>query len=302
MLQPTGQAALARLGLLAEIEALGARVDRLHGVTDKGATIFDLAYADLDARYYAIGIHRAALHGALWRAFADCNASLETGRALRASSPFPAARRRCSMRAARPDRRFDLVLDASGARSPLRGAVTGHSAKPFAYGAVWASVPDLGLASGRLAQRYVAARVMIGYLPIGRAEANGPPLAALFWSLKTADYDAWRANFVAVARPHRRSLARAKPNIERLQDPDDLALASYVHFTAARPFRGPLALVGDAAHATSPQLGQGANNGLLDALALRDALASATTSARRSRSTPGHGAPTCASIKWQARS
>ena len=69
MLQPTGQAALERLGLLREIEALGARVDRLHGVTDKGATIFDLAYADLDQSYYAIGIHRAALHSALWQAF-----------------------------------------------------------------------------------------------------------------------------------------------------------------------------------------------------------------------------------------
>ena len=33
MLQPTGQAALARLGLLDDVEALGARVDRLHGVT-----------------------------------------------------------------------------------------------------------------------------------------------------------------------------------------------------------------------------------------------------------------------------
>ncbi len=82
MLQPTGQAALERLGLLREIEALGARVDRLHGVTDKGATIFDLAYADLDQSYYAIGIHRAALHGALWRTFAICGAALETGQAI----------------------------------------------------------------------------------------------------------------------------------------------------------------------------------------------------------------------------
>jgi len=95
MLQPTGQAALARLGLLGDIEALGARVDRLHGITDRGATIFDLSYADLDANYYAIGVHRAALHGALWRAFADCNASLETGHTVTGAKSFPAARQRC---------------------------------------------------------------------------------------------------------------------------------------------------------------------------------------------------------------
>jgi 2-polyprenyl-6-methoxyphenol hydroxylase-like FAD-dependent oxidoreductase len=53
---------------------------------------------------------------------------------------------------------------------------------------------------------------------------------------------------------------------------DDFTLASYMHFTARRPFRGALALLGDAAHATSPQLGQGANSALLDALALSDAL------------------------------
>jgi glycine/D-amino acid oxidase-like deaminating enzyme len=46
MLQPTGQAALTRLGLLDDVEALGARIDRLHGVTDGGATVFDLAYHD----------------------------------------------------------------------------------------------------------------------------------------------------------------------------------------------------------------------------------------------------------------
>jgi 2-polyprenyl-6-methoxyphenol hydroxylase-like FAD-dependent oxidoreductase len=274
MLQPTGQAALQRLGLLEQIEALGSRVDRLHGVTARGATIFDLAYADLDQSYYAIGVHRSALHGALWQAFARSSAVLETGR------PIVAIDLRADGKAALQDDKgrsgpaFDLVLDASGARSPLRSAVAGNGAKPFTYGAVWASVLDLGLASGRLAQRYVGARIMIGYLPIGRAAAGGPQLAALFWSLKTADHDAWRQGF---AQWRERIVAlwpELAPNVDALRHPDDLALASYLQFTAPRPFKGPVALIGDSAHATSPQLGQGANNGLLDALALRDALAS----------------------------
>src|ERR1041384_2497634 len=60
MLQPTGLAALQRLGLRQGVEALGARIDRLYGVTDRGSTIFDLAYVDLDRQLYATGIHRAA--------------------------------------------------------------------------------------------------------------------------------------------------------------------------------------------------------------------------------------------------
>lgn len=272
MLQPTGQAALARLGLLEQVETLGARVERLHGVTDTGATIFDLAYADLDPKYYAIGIHRAALHGALWQAFAGCGAILETGQTI-------AGIEHCGGKAALKDARgrigpaFDLVLDASGARSPLRGAVAGNGATSFAYGAVWASVPDLSLAAGRLAQRYVGARVMIGHLPISRASAAGPRLAALFWSLRTADHDTWRAGFGEWRDRIVALWPQLAPNIEQLRAPDDLTLASYMQFTAPRSFKGPVALVGDSAHATSPQLGQGANNGLLDALALRDALA-----------------------------
>ena len=233
MLQPTGQAALARLGLLGDVEALGARVDRLHGVTDGGATIFDLAYAELDHSYYAIGIHRAALHGALWRAFATCGASLETGRDDR--------RRRAGLRrqgrVARRQRTYRSGLRSRARRvrcafavARRRSPATGQS--PSVYGAVWASVPDLGIASGRLAQRYVAARVMIGYLPIGRATAGGPDLAALFWSLKTADYDAWRKGFAQWRERIVELWPELAPNIDLLREPDDLTLASYLHFTA----------------------------------------------------------------------
>ncbi len=49
--------------------------------------------------------------------------------------------------------------------------------------------------------------------------------------------------------------------------------ASYRHVTLPRCNVGPVLFIGDAAHGTSPQLGQGANLGLLDAHALSGALA-----------------------------
>ena len=54
---------------------------------------------------------------------------------------------------------------------------------------------------------------------------------------------------------------------------DQLALARYGHHTLALPVGRRLAIVGDAAHSTSPQLGQGANMALLDTRALSHALA-----------------------------
>lgn len=274
MLQPTGLAALERLGLRAQLEAMGARIGRLHGITDRGATIFDLSYADLAPDAYAIGIHRAALHGALWQAFAQSGAALETGRTMVDIETQAGGRSALRDERGRSGPGFDLVIDASGARSQFRRLVSPATSRDFSYGAVWAAVPDIGIADGRLAQRYVSARIMIGYLPVGQAVAGGPPLAALFWSLKPGDYPQWRAGFDAW-RAHIVSLwPELAPVVAGLQGADDFTRATYVHYTARKPFKGALALIGDSAHATSPQLGQGANNGLLDALALTDALAS----------------------------
>jgi 2-polyprenyl-6-methoxyphenol hydroxylase-like FAD-dependent oxidoreductase len=275
MLQPTGLAALERLGLRASVEALGARIERLHALNERGGLVFDLGYSELDPALYALGVHRAALHHALWSAFASGGAAIETGWTIVDVATGADGRAQLVDESARTSPAFDLVIDASGARSTLRRLASPAKARAFAYGAVWASVPDLGVAPAMLAQRYVAARIMIGHLPVGRTRADGDALAAFFWSLKPADHAAWRARF----DDWREEVVRLWPALARLVEgfrgPDDFTFASYIHFTARRPFRGPLALIGDSAHATSPQLGQGANSALLDALAITDALGTA---------------------------
>ena len=272
MIQPSGLAALGRLGLRTEIERRGHRIDRLHGMTGGGRTVFDVAYADLDAALYAVGIHRAALHGVLWDAFAACGASLETGAEVRATQPASGARAALEMSSGRRSGSFNLIIDASGSNSMLRGQVTARKPRPFAYGAVWTTVEDIGIAPGCLAQRYVAARIMMGYLPVGTIDGQGPPLAALFWSLKPETYSPWRDGFADWRDEAERLWPECGPLLSRLGGPEDFTLAAYSHFLAPVFRSGSLVLIGDSAHATSPQLGQGGNQGLIDAVALADAL------------------------------
>jgi 2-polyprenyl-6-methoxyphenol hydroxylase-like FAD-dependent oxidoreductase len=273
MMQPTGLAALQRLGLRAELEGLGHRIDKLHGVTTRSTIVFDLAYGDLAPGLHAVAVHRAALHGVLWRAFAACGAALETGTEI-AGIDF-GTRSALWDRHGRSLPAADLVIDASGARSALRPLLTQGAPRPFVYGAVWATVPDVGLADRMLAQRYDSARVMIGYLPLGRMAAGEPPCAALFWSLKPETHGDWRIGYEGWRQRAAQIWPELAPVLSALEGPEQFTLARYAHFTGRALARDNLVLIGDAGHVTSPQLGQGANQGLIDAVVLADCLATA---------------------------
>lgn len=278
LIQPTGLAALDRLGLGASIAALGQRIDRLQGAAvgrryGRDRVIFDLSYGSLGADWHALAVHRAALHKVLWQGFEASGAAFEPGVEIVAVEEAAEGGVSLVGRQGRRSPIYDLVIDASGARSPIRSWVSGKSVKPFSYGAVWATVPDAGFAPAALCQRYVAAKIMIGHLPIGRLAVGDAPLAALFWSLKPTDHAAWRRGFDHWQAAVMKLWPALEPAMRALGGPDDFTLASYVQFTADRLWRGPVVLTGDAAHCTSPQLGQGANHALIDAVILADVLA-----------------------------
>lgn len=273
MIQPTGLATLSVLGVREELSGLGAKLTRLHGTTTTSTTIFDLSYEDLSPGLHALGVHRAALHQVLWRAFERSGAGFEGGHGVASAEQGSDSRIRLTDEAGRGLGTFDLLIDATGARSSLRALVDPRPAKPFDYGAVWASVPATSIAPDALTQRYVRASTMIGHLPAGRLSPDGPQLAAFFWSLKPAELPAWRAGFERWRDQVATLWPAMEPVVAGFSGPDDLLAADYRHFTARVPFAGRAVLLGDSAHCTSPQLGQGANNALLDACALAAGLA-----------------------------
>lgn len=276
ILQPTGLTVLADLGLLNDILALGSRIDRLHGAdATTGRTVLDVRYDAQRGSRFGLAVHRAALFGVLFRAVLRESIAIETGVEIETLETGERATLVCGNgRRAGP---FDLVVDASGSRSKLRQCTGNAGApRPLTYGAFWASLGwrGEGFDEHALLQRYDKASVMIGVLPIGRPEPGAEKMAAFFWSLKPADADEARARGLDAWKE---KVVRLWPESEaytsQIEDFDQLSLARYGHHTMKWPAGRQLAVIGDAAHSTSPQLGQGANMALLDAAALSHALA-----------------------------
>ncbi len=280
ILQPTGLTVLAALGLFDEIVQIGSRIDRLYGAEAKsGRTVLDVRYDARAGGRFGLAVHRAALFGVLHRAAEREGIAIETGVEL--DGIEVGSSKAALSSGGRNIGSFDLAIDASGSRSKLRRlAFHPEEPRPLAYGAFWASLAwrGEGFQKNALLQRYDKASVMIGVLPIGRPERGAERMAAFFWSLKpdeadrvrAAGLDAWKERVVGL-------WPECRVYTDQIDSFDRLTLARYGHHTLKLPIGRRLAIIGDAAHSTSPQLGQGANMALLDAAALAHVLDRAAT-------------------------
>jgi 2-polyprenyl-6-methoxyphenol hydroxylase-like FAD-dependent oxidoreductase len=280
VVQPVGLAVLDALGAGEDARALGAPITRMLGQSGRRIAL-DVAYRPQQP---GLAMHRAALFQVLWQAATRAGISLVTGHAATGTRDSPTGIHLITDRGEHGP--FDLIIDASGAGSPLSPL----KARPLPFGAVWAHVPwpATDLPRTELRQRYLAARRMAGILPIGCLPGDPTPRAAVFWSLASTDLDHWPQRDLDDWKAEVAAFWPAiEPFLDGITDKAQLTPARYTHGTLRKPYANRLVHIGDAAHRASPQLGQGANMSLLDAhalaLALRLPLEDALPAYHRSR-------------------
>ncbi len=270
MLQETGLVILDQLGLRGAVEAAGAPIARLWGVSSEtGRAVLDVRYDALRAGLRGIGIQRTALFTLLHDAAVSSGARLVTGAHITAANAAHGTLVDAASGAHGP---FDLVIDALGVRSPLASVPV----KKLPYGALWATLPwpeEGSFDRSALEQRYEGARKMAGVMPSGRAHEGAVQSLTYFWSIRGDAH----AEFRAAPLVHWKDAARALwPEtailVDQITDHDQLTFARYRHRTHWPAAEGRLIHIGDSWHAASPQLGQGANMALLDAFALAHAV------------------------------
>lgn len=279
VLQPTGQAVLRRLGLWPRVLERGARIDRLRCIQGDGRPLFDLDYGTLGPDTFGLGLHRGVLFETLLQAARD-QAGLEVRCGVDVVGTLD-DRDHVHLDTADGQRLgpHDLVVVADGARSVLRLASgLPFEERPYAWGALWFIAQDpQPTFSGELLQIVRGTSHMLGLLPTGRGPAPGsPPQVSLFWSLRADALAAFREAELSVWKEAvLRDEPRAAAALDQLHHPEQLVFARYRRVMMPRWHGERVVLLGDAAHAMSPQLGQGCNLALVDAAVLADAVARA---------------------------
>jgi 2-polyprenyl-6-methoxyphenol hydroxylase-like FAD-dependent oxidoreductase len=227
---------------------------------------------------FGLGLHRGVLFAELHRLLIAARVSLVCGReivSLRAAGdgviPVDAAGQALA--------RADLLIVADGARSRLRDETDPplgrRSVRVYPWGALWFVGRDRERRfDAELYQVVDGARHMIGVLPTGLGPSGDEPLLSLFFSIRGDRVAAWRQTDLARFKETvRRYVPAAADLLDQIRSHDDITFAAYHDVVLAPWHTRNQVWLGDAAHATSPQLGQGCNLALVDAHTLAESLA-----------------------------
>ncbi len=267
MLQPNGLAVLDGLGLGAAVRGLGRSQRLLEIRNQRGALLSRGSTPDFGGGLdHFVAILRSSLHGVLLDAVrADPRISTEFGRPVTAGHPGGRVWLGAEPLSA------DLVVGADGVSSVIRasgsfGAAVDDRNTTYVRALVPGDEQDLFTEYWTPLGAFGAAPVSSDRIYCYAGAYIGPAAEAIR-----------RRDLRTFVRVWGETLPVAETLLSRVGTIDDLLINGVRRVRCRRWVDGRTVLLGDAAHAMAPNLGQGANSAMVDAVVLADELSRASS-------------------------
>lgn len=266
VLSPNAMQVLRRLGLATRVLEVGLQLDyaELHDASSGLLQRLDLADAERRFGEPTVAVHRRRLHEILATEIPNSRVHVDAGcDAVGEEDGWPTVRF-ATGRVISPD----LIVGADGLRSAVRKFVAPEAALRYSGQTSFRAVAQLELpkAFARTSREIWAANCRFGYSMVAPGE--------VYW-YATRDACPDQSLSPADTMAHLRTLLAPFPApVSHLLDATVAEEIIRTDMYDLAPFtgwsRGRVVLVGDAAHATTPNLGQGAAQAIEDALVLAD--------------------------------
>ncbi len=265
MIQPNGLAVLAALGVTDELEKAGSEVGQLRLLDERLRVLSELPFPGGSAHGKALVVARSDLYRVLATAARAAGVEVRYDARLTGLQGDPEAPVPEVDGEAMPAP--DLLVGADGQGSLVRRFVDPGGRMPVAGRAYVRALVDWSCVEP-LTGEYWTRRGIAGIFGCGQDRTYWycTATAAVEKAFDSGDLPRVR-KVVASAHP---PLIQA---VGALADVDQARIDRVVDVRAEQLYRGATALVGDAAHAMAPNLGQGANSALVDAGVLAAELA-----------------------------
>jgi 2-polyprenyl-6-methoxyphenol hydroxylase-like FAD-dependent oxidoreductase len=275
-LQANGMAVLTRLGLLPSVESVGARIDRVDIRNADGKVLLTAKMPDFGGGLdHSVAVRRTQLHQLLLDAVNGVG-SVRTrfGFTVMSADPSGSLVVRSGTSGGGPTTtttlHADLVVGADGVNSAVRS--TGGFRSRLSTGSSYVRTIVQGQANPWF-EEFWTPLGSFGHAPLGGD-------TTYFWAAahsRAVTNAVSRRDLGSFAAEWRRVLPLAGELLAKVTSFDDLLVNTVRRVDCRRWSSGRLVLLGDAAHAMAPNLGQGANSALADAVALAEALVTASS-------------------------
>ncbi len=263
--QPNAMRVLNRLGLGAAVAQAGASIRRWRFCDQHGEVLCDIPLEPLwDEVGPFIGIERAKLHDILRTGGISCRlgawitALHQDGHGVQVTFNDGSTGD------------YDLVVGADGLHAGTRKLAFGQSEPVYGGQMVWRSLAPVRLPERDCVQFWLGDGCFFGLCPVGDGTYGFANVT------ESRGHDEVRGRLGRLRARFGRFGGQVRDYLAALECDEQIHYGPVEWLLAEQWHRGRVVLIGDAAHASSPMMGQGGSMALEDALVLAECLQAAS--------------------------